>query len=290
VAWFFLSLLAAAGLATVDALTKRFFSNLSPYSMGMVRLIYAFPWLLAAMLFFPWAVPDRTFWLCIIVSLPLEIIAFVCYMKALRVSPLSLSIPFLAFTPMFIIITGHIILGENLRSGGFWGIALIVIGSFLLNLSKTKEGILAPIKAIFKEPGSQLMLFVSFIYSFTAPLGKLAIIHSNAYFFGAFYDIALTVAMLSFWPLASDKNESPNLLFRKPWIGVIIGIVGAITTFSHVVAISQVQAAYMISLKRMSLIFAVLYGASWFHEEKIMERMAGTILMVIGALLVGWLR
>lgn len=258
--------------------------------MGLVRLLYTLPWLIASLFFIPWAVPDRTFWICIVASLPLEIIAFICYMKALKVSPLSLSIPFLAFTPVFIIITGHIILGESISAWGFCGIALIVAGSFCLNLSRTKEGILGPIKAIFKEPGSQRMLFVSFIYSFTAPLGKLAIIHSNAYFFGAFYDIALTVAMLLLWPLASGKNASPHLLFRKPWIGVLIGIVGAISTFSHVLALSQVQAAYMISLKRMSLIFAVIYGASWFHEEKIMERMAGTILMVIGAVMIGWLR
>ncbi|MGZ3579303.1 MAG: hypothetical protein ACXU98_09815, partial [Syntrophales bacterium] len=58
--WFFLSLLAALSLATSDALTKRFFSNLPPLMMGIIRLGYALPWLLAALFFIPCIIPDTT--------------------------------------------------------------------------------------------------------------------------------------------------------------------------------------------------------------------------------------
>jgi len=44
----------------------------------------------------------------------------------------------------------------------------------------------------------------------------------------------------------------------------------------------------MISVKRTSLLFAVLYGAFWFREEKIRERLWGTALMVFGVFLIGW--
>ncbi len=37
--WFLLSLTAALGLATADALTKRYFSDLPPYRMGVVRIL-----------------------------------------------------------------------------------------------------------------------------------------------------------------------------------------------------------------------------------------------------------
>ena len=58
--WFPLSLLAAFSLSTADALTKRFFGNLSPYEMGTVRMIYTIPWLLGSFFLSPWSDPIRS--------------------------------------------------------------------------------------------------------------------------------------------------------------------------------------------------------------------------------------
>jgi len=287
VSWFFLSLLAALSLATSDALTKRFFSNLSPLMMGIIRLGYALPWLLAALFFIPWIIPDTTFWSCIAIGLPLEALAFYCYMKALKVSPLSLTVPFLAFTPGFIILTGWIILGEEISPGGFCGIILIIVGAYFLNLSKTRYGLLDPLKAVFREPGSRLMLLVSFIYAFTSTIGKLAIIHSNPYFFGITYNMALVMLMTLFLPAAANAETGKNLI-RRPLIGLILGALVATTIFSHVLAISMTNVAYMISLKRTSILFGVLYGALWFKEEKFTERLTGAIIMITGVFLIGW--
>jgi drug/metabolite transporter (DMT)-like permease len=280
-------LLAALSLATSDALTKRFFSNLSPLMMGLARLGYALPWLLAALFFIPWVIPDTTFWFCIAIGLPMEALAFYCYMKALKVSPLSLTVPFLAFTPGFIILTGWIILGEEISPGGFCGIILIIVGAYFLNLSKTRYGLLAPLMAIFREPGSRLMLLVSFIYAFTSTIGKLAIIHSNPYFFGITYNMALAMLMTLFLPAAANAEPVKNLV-RRPLIGLILGALVATTIFSHMLAISMTNVAYMISLKRTSILFGVLYGALWFKEEKIAERLTGAIIMISGVFIIGW--
>jgi drug/metabolite transporter (DMT)-like permease len=280
-------LLAAFSLATSDALTKRFFSNIPPLMMGLARLGYAMPWLLAALFFIPWIIPDTTFWFCIAIGLPLEALAFYCYMKALKVSPLSLTVPFLAFTPGFIIVTGWIILGEEINPGGFWGIFLIMVGAYFLNLSKTSCGLLAPLVAIFREPGSRLMLLVSFLYAFTSTIGKLAIIHSNPYFFGIIYNIALAILLTFFLPAAAIAEPLKNLT-RRPLIGLILGALVATTIFSHMLAISLTNVAYMISLKRTSLLFGVLYGALWFKEEEIAERLTGAIIMIAGVFLIGW--
>jgi drug/metabolite transporter (DMT)-like permease len=287
VSWFFLSLLAALSLATSDALTKRFFSNLPPLMMGLARLGYALPWLLAALFFIPWIIPDTTFWFCIAIGLPLEALAFYCYMKALKVSPLSLTVPFLAFTPGFIILTGWIILGEEISRGGFCGIILIIAGAYFLNLSKTRYGLLDPLMAIFREPGSRLMLLVSFLYAFTSTIGKLAIIHSNPYFFGILYNMALAVLLTLFLPAAAIAEPLKNLT-RRPLIGLILGALVATTIFSHMLAVSLTNVAYMISLKRTSLLFGVLYGALWFKEGKIAERLTGAIIMIAGVFLIGW--
>jgi drug/metabolite transporter (DMT)-like permease len=284
--WFPLSLLSALSLATADALTKRFFGNLSPYEMGTIRLTYTMPWLICAFFWIPLVKPDNTFFLSVAVGLPLEILALYFYMKAIKVSPLSLTLPFLAFTPVFIILTGRLILGEELHLYGVLGIFLIVAGSYCLNLSHIRSGFLAPLKAIIKEPGSRMMLMVSFIYSLTSVIGKLGILHSNPYFFAVTYFTALTILMLAFAPFVQKSTDWG--LLRFPLKGLLLGFTQGLMIFTHVLAISQVQAAYMISIKRTSLLFAVLYGAWWFKEEKIGERFLGTVIMIGGVLLVGF--
>ncbi len=287
--WLLLSLMAALGLATADALTKRFLSDLSPYGMGVVRILSTVPWMLLALIFLPAAVPDRTFWLAVAAALPLELAAFFLYMKALRVSPLSLSLPFLAFTPVFMILTGRLILGEAIGPGGALGIGLIVLGAYILNLSKMKAGPLEPIRAVIREPGSRIMLLVSFIYSLTAPLGKVAILHSNPWFFAAVYNLALSGWIVALWPAAAG-NAKVRDIFDRPGPMVLIGLTVAVEHFAHMMAIAQVEAAYMIAIKRMSLLFGVLYGAYWFGERNIRERLAGALIMVAGVFLVKWVQ
>ena len=60
----------------------------------------------------------------------------------------------------------------------------------------------------------------------------------------------------------------------------------AVMIISHVLAISRANVAYMMSLKRMSIIIGVLYGYVIFRERNIQERLLGTCLMVIGFFLI----
>jgi drug/metabolite transporter (DMT)-like permease len=285
--WFLLSLAAALGVATADALTKRYFSGLTPYRMGVVRILAIAPWMILTLLFLPSAVPDQAFWLAIAAALPLELTAFFLYMRALKLSPLSLSLPFLAFTPVFMILTGRFILDETISTGGVLGIGLIVAGAYVLNLSKTKTGLLGPVKAVIREPGSWIMLSISFLYAFTAPLGKIAVLHSNPWFFAAVYNLALTVAIVMLWPVTGNDKGAPGI-FSRPGPMLLLGLVASLENICHMMAIAQVEAAYMIAIKRISLLFGVLYGGVWFGERNIPERMAGAAIMVAGVFLIRW--
>ena len=283
--WFLLSLLAALATSLNDVISKRFFSHLSAYNMGLIRLVYAFPFLAAA--FFMIHIPglDPIFWKCIAIGIPLEITALLSYMKAIKSSPLSLTVPFLAFTPAFMILTGFLILGERLTYPGISGIALIVIGSYVLNLSKAlKSEWIAPFRAIFKEKGSYLMLLTSFIYSITATLGKLAIIHSNPQTFSVIYFLILTASMFAIFPFIPGADL--RAVVEKPLPGFLSGIILAGMIFCHTTAISLIKAAYMISVKRTSLVFGVIFGALFFKEYSIKERLTGAIIMFSGVVMI----
>jgi uncharacterized membrane protein len=52
------------------------------------------------------------------------------------------------------------------------------------------------------------------------------------------------------------------------------------------VAMSLAKVAYVISVKRMSLLIGVFYGYLFFKEKNIRERLFGATLMFIGFLMV----
>ena len=59
--WLPISLIAAFSLATTDALTKRFLSNLSLYEMALVWLIFTLLWLICSLFFMPLVNPDSMY-------------------------------------------------------------------------------------------------------------------------------------------------------------------------------------------------------------------------------------
>lgn len=282
--WFILSLSAALFTSLNDVISKRFFGHLSAYTMGIIRLLYALPYLLSALFIIEIPELDSTFWRCVAIGIPLEITALLSYMKAIKSSPLSLTVPFLAFTPVFMILTGFLILGEKLAYSGIFGIILIVAGSYVLNLSKATEQWLAPLRAIFKEKGSYLMLLTSSIYSITATLGKLAILHSTPQAFSVIYFLILTASMCLLFPLIPGTKAID--IGARPLPAILSGIILAGMIFCHTTAISLIEAAYMISVKRTSLIFGVIFGAILFKEHSIKERFIGVSIMFCGVVLI----
>lgn len=282
--WIVYALLSALFSATTEALTKKSLVTTDEYLLTWVRHLFAIPFLIAIIPFINIPSLDSTFWLTILLLLPLEITAIILSIKALKASPLSLTIPFLAFTPLFLILTSFLMLGETPDISGTIGILLITIGAYTLNIHSTKEGILEPIKSIAKERGSILMLIVAFIYSITSNLGKIAILHSSPVFFGVIYYIVLAFVLTPVAVMKSNRHlhQIAPGLFNYCLIGLFL----ALMIIFHVIAITMTNVAYMISVKRTSLIFSVGYGYLLFNERNIMERLLGSLLMIIGIMLI----
>ncbi|MDL1985864.1 MAG: DMT family transporter [Deltaproteobacteria bacterium] len=282
--WFILAIATALCVATGDALTKKFFGRFSPYDMAIASSIYSLPFLIVYIFFIPIPQLDTVFWWIACILIPLDTFAFYLYMKAIKLSPLSLSIPFLSFTPVFMILTGFIVLEEVPNSWGIIGIGFVVAGSYLLNVTQVKYGYFAPFRAILKEPGSILMLVVAFIYSFLAVLGKKAIQHSSPLFFGFFFLAALDITTLIFFPFL-EKIRWRDIL-KVPVKGLSVGLMLFLHALFHCLAINMIEAVYMIAVKRMSILFSVVYGWILFKESDISARMLGALFMFAGVVFI----
>ena len=246
------------------------------------------------LLLLPWVVTldfsnqPLEFWLWMIFLIPLEITAMWLYIKAIRDYPLSLTVPYLAFTPVLVILTGWLVLNESISIYGFSGIFLIVAGSWLLNFESieqlTPSKLLAPFKAILSNPGSRLMLITAAIYSVTAVGGKAASEWMDPSELGAFYFVlAGTVVLIA---VAIHKPIAIKIALRHFWPSLIVAALMAAMVVTHFSALSKVEAAYMIAAKRTSLLFGILYGALLFGEQHLSRHLIAGSLMVLGVLVI----
>ena len=286
--WITLTLLSAFFLATADTLSKGYLSHYRPGELVLVRFGIAGMLLLPLLLWQPWPSLSPVFWGWMAVSVPVELMAMWLYMQAIRSSPLSLTLPYLAFTPAFNTLTGYIVLGETVTLTGFSGILLIVFGAWLLNLQATQNGsglnILAPFLAITRERGSRLMLMVAALYSLTSVTTKGALLHVTPAFFGPFYFVVMGAAALLLF--ASRDVSTWRALGRHPWAHLAIGVCMSAMVVTHFYAIEHIEVAYMIAVKRTSLLFGMLYGAWLFKETGLLKNLVAGMLMVLGVFLI----
>jgi len=278
--WVLYSLLSAFSWATADVFTKRI-TKADDNILMLSRFLFASPFVLLLLFFIPIPKLEISFWLVLLLTIPFEILAWVLYIKSIRTTPLSLVLPFLSLTPVFLVFTSFFILGELPTIIGLFGILVIVAGAYFIHFKDLKKGILEPFKSIFKEKGVVYMIIVAFLFSITANLTKILVQKSSPLFIGAIYFPILTIPFLIIVYFTSRKNISQlkfnfnNLFFTGLFFGLM-----AIFNF---LAIQLVIVPYMIAIKRTSSIFGVLYGHFLFKERNIKERFVGTLIMLIGA-------
>jgi len=286
--WFGLTLLSALFLATADTLTKRYLNHHRPGELVLVRFGVPGILLLPLVLLQPWPHPAPAFWIWMGAVLPLELLAMWLYVKAIQEAPLSLTLPYLAFTPVFNTLTAYVLLGETVSLRGFAGILLVVFGAWLLNLEAARGergmDVLAPFRAITRETGSRRMLLVAAIYSLTSVMGKGALQYVAPGFLGPFYYLATGLAAALVF--TSRDVGSWRALGRHPWAYLGVGLCMAGMVITHFHAIADVEVAYMVAVKRTSLLFGILYGAWLFGEPGLGKNLTAGLLMLLGVFLI----
>lgn len=286
--WLPLTLICALALAGADVATKRLLNEQTAAELVIIRFV------LPAALMVPVLVrhwpswPDAGLWLWLALALPLEILAMLCYVVAIRDSSLALTLPYLAFTPVFTSLAGFLLLGEIPSRQGLMGILLVVLGAYWLNLGPAKltepRSWLAPLAAIRREKGSRYMLGAAIVYSITSVLGKGAMQYMPGISFGPFYFMVLGIFTLLVF--AIREPSSIRVIAHTSWASWLVAGLMALMILTHFLALERVETAYMISVKRTSILFGILLGHLFFNEHGVARNLVASGVMVIGVAMI----
>lgn len=230
------------------------------------------------------ASPHVSYLVYLLADTALVAFAILLYYRAVQVSPLSLTIPFLAFTQVFLLLTGKVLLGEIPPLLKSEGVIFVMLGSLLMHRQAFRAGIFGPLKAVWRERGSRYMLAVSFILSLTNPLDKKLVMMSDAFFYAWAYAIML---LLFFTMPLLIRREGPvgTVPLAAKWIA-IAGLLDAFTLLLQFESHNYIDVVITISIKRAGIVLAVLAGWLIFREREIADRLLGSAVMVAGVLMI----
>lgn len=222
------------------------------------------------------------------ISLLINIAAYLLLFSAIKISPISIVMPYIGFTPLFLTLTGFLILDEKTGSVQFLGILLILIGGFVLQLPSTfSRKNKFNLRYLFsrEEKGIYLALAASFLWSISASVEKIAVLSSSPEFYGASIHLALGLVFLLLSQYPSHKTQEiesgkvlPLLLF--------IGIVTAGLAWSQLTAIKLTQVSTVIAFKRSGILVSGLVGLIYFKEGHYLKTTIGTLVILCGAILI----
>jgi len=221
------------------------------------------------------------------VSVILNIAANLLFMEAVRLSPLSLTVPFLALTPVFTTLLGIPLLGEVPGALQWAGVAVVVVGAFQLNLGSAVGGSpRAAWRAFLSEPGSLLMVLVSLCWSLAMPLDKLALVHADVATHGFVLNAGVAGGVLGFLILRRQTADLRTV--SRGWVllaaGVLVSVIGLALLL---LSLAHLWVAVAETLRRgFGSISALILGRWMFHEPITTAKVIGVVLMSIGVALI----
>lgn len=282
--WLPFALLTALLTSCQDVFIKKAAEKVDPYVIAWAWIFFSLPFLYPLLLTQNAPPLGSLFWETVLTATAILTLASIFYVKALQRADLSVAVPMLAFTPVLLLGTSPIMVGEFPKLTGLLGIFLVVAGSYVLNLKEKHRGYLAPFRSLIRHPGSRYMLAVAVLFSISANLDKIGIKQSSPLLWVIALNTALAVTL---GVIMFKKTQNIGQQIKQGWpFLILVGFFNAFALFSHMIALQLTLVAYVIAIKRTSVLFTSLFGFIFFKEKGLAERLSGVLLMVAGVLVI----
>jgi len=275
-----LGLLTAAAWSSLDVLRKRLSGRISPEWLAFALILGPAP-MFIVMAAWQGIAPTDPVYLPIAAACGLlYAVANILFLWALRLSPLSATVPMLALTPAFTALVAWPLLGERLNLVGGVGIAAVALGAFVLMIDRD-SGRPSPRKF---HRGSVVMVAVAALFACAGPLDKLGLRFASVGFHSV--SVALVAgAVVGLYALRRERAGAPRRARGQLGWVIAAAVVMAIAQVTQLAAIQVLQVSLVESLKRgIGMSMAVVVGRVSFAEPITAGKVVALALMLGGAL------
>ncbi|MBC2704109.1 DMT family transporter [Desulfobacula sp.] len=277
--WFVLAFISSITLSLREVAVKKAGKDLSSAFMSWGLNFFMFLIIFALnVIFLNCHTVTISFVGILIIAAILDSLATVLYLWSIKTGDLSKTIPMLCFIPVVQLFVTPVLVHENLSLTGISGVLVVVFGSYILNM-ETWDGFLSPVKSVFKDKSSMVMLAVACIWGVSSSFHKIGVNQTDALFW-AVSETGLISLLLFPFAVWSDKG---NFSFFKLKKTLWPAFFSTLTVLSYYTAISLGPVAYVSSVRRLGVLFTMLIGILVFKENIKTLGFAGGIIMITGA-------
>ena len=193
--------------------------------------------------------------------------AGVILLLALKKGDLSLIAPIQTITPLLILVIAIFFLNETPRPIGLLGIVLIVTGGIFLD----------------KSPKESFRSIMVRIVTYVFDKSGLKLVSVGVWIFYVYFFVFLLILPIV---IVKKRKEFVKLKDHKALI-LSSSFFSVSAIYLQLLALKTALVTYVLSIKRLSSVFAVVLAYLVLNEKKALPRLKGAILMVAGAVLIG---
>ena len=213
-------------------------------------------------------------------------LVFLFVMLTLKNFEISKALPLLVITPGLTAIFAYLFLGDSLTAKETLGIILLMVGTYILEISGKKK-ILDSFLKIFKNRNYIYIFSAVALFTASANLDRLLLTDyklepvSFMALQQMFYAFNFTLLFL----LTRKKDEIKSMPGKEilMWI-ILISLLIIGYRYTLIEATKLAPVALVLSVRRISVFFSALIGGKLFKEKDLVKRAVATIIMVAGAL------
>lgn len=210
-----------------------------------------------------------------------------CHTLALQHLPVSIYAPLRNISPIFLLFTGALLLGEYISGVQVLGLLIIITGAILLDVDIRKKHVMRQMRRFLKNPAVLLLVLSAISVSF-APLLDRIILRRIQPADALFWYFAMLAVIFSIVHIAKERHLPFAGLSKAEWGWLLLtGIIIAVADGTIVTAIALPGTALvvLIGVRRLSNLFATVFGGSLFHEGHLLYKGSMCLLMILGTVL-----
>ncbi|MEB3323053.1 MAG: EamA family transporter [Synechococcaceae cyanobacterium] len=214
-------------------------------------------------------------------------VAFWAYGRSLARGDLSLVLPLINLSPVVLLLSGWLLVGERPSPAAVLGVLLVVAGALQLGRGAAAAGPRGAL-GLWHRPGVRPMLLVAVLWGIGAGIDKLGVLAGGTLAWVAGLHLVVGLPLLSL-ALATGEGrqlravEAPRHRWR--WL-LLVALLALTGTGLQMEALRRTAVVHVIAIKRLSTLLGALVGVVWLGEPSGSLRLPGALLMLAGALLV----
>lgn len=277
--WIVLALIAAIALGITEYLTKRAYEHFDAWTLSWARNLFALPVFYALLTYEGIPAISGSFWELLLIAAPIELLIGVMFFFAIKLTPLSLVLPFTTFMTVFIILGAHFINGDPLKPIYFLAFVLILLGAFFIQETRSIKW--RQLKNNKSELGILLMILTAALFGISVPVGQRMTAASSAFFY---LTVNFTVFVILLTPIFLKRTSTTVQKIKTRGHGLLlVGLFNGLFLSSIWLALKDGPAGPISAINNLSIIVAILLAGTLLKEKGIVRRLSAGSLMIAGA-------